>query len=102
TDVSATEGSLVVGEFDERERGMRVALGEGVHEIERGVDVANRRAISPSRRQELFDLLQFVADRLLSRLEGLYFLQQLIERIARWLRQTDLRHKEYASQKPFP
>jgi hypothetical protein len=33
TDVSGTEGSLIVGEVDKRELGMLVALGEGVRYI---------------------------------------------------------------------
>ncbi len=49
TDVSATEGSLVVGEFDERERGLFVAFGEGIRDVECGIDVTNRRAIIASR-----------------------------------------------------
>lgn len=49
TDVSATEGSLVVGEFDERERGLLVAFREGVRDAECGIDVTNRRAILASR-----------------------------------------------------
>ena len=49
TDVSATEGSLVVGEFDERERGLFVAFGEGVRDAERGIDVTDRRAVLASR-----------------------------------------------------
>ena len=50
TDVSGTEGSLVVGEVDERERGLLVALGKSLRDIERGVDVTNGRAIRASRR----------------------------------------------------
>jgi len=49
TDVSATEGSLVVGEFDQRERGLFVAFGEGIRDVECGIDVTNRRAIIASR-----------------------------------------------------
>lgn len=49
TDVSGTEGSLVVGEFDECERGLLVALREGIGDIDRGVDVTNRRALVPTR-----------------------------------------------------
>ena len=48
TDVSGTEGSLVVGEFDERERGLFVAFREGVRDVEGGIDVTNRRAIITS------------------------------------------------------
>ena len=42
TDVSATEGSLVVGKFDQRERGLGVADGKGVRDTERSVDVTHR------------------------------------------------------------
>ena len=45
TDVSATEGSLVVGEFDQRERGLFVAFREGVRDVEGGIDVTDRRAV---------------------------------------------------------
>src|SRR5438874_7755792 len=45
TDVSATEGSLVVSEFDERERGLFVAFREGVRDVEGGIDVTDRRAV---------------------------------------------------------
>ena len=44
TDVSGTEGSLVVGEFDECKRGLLVTLCEGIR-IEGDVDVTNGRAI---------------------------------------------------------
>jgi hypothetical protein len=57
TDVSGTEGSLVIGEFDERERGLFVAFGEGVRNAQGGIDVTNRRAILAARGQEFFHLL---------------------------------------------
>jgi len=49
TDVSATEGSLVVGEFDECECGLLVALGEGVRDAERSIDITNGRTIIAAR-----------------------------------------------------
>src|SRR5438309_3915525 len=49
TDVSATEGSLVVGKFDQRERGLGVADGKGVRDTERGINVTHRRAIIGAR-----------------------------------------------------
>ena len=49
TDVSATEGSLVVGEFDQRERGLFVAFGEGIRDAERNVDITNGRTIIAAR-----------------------------------------------------
>ena len=61
TDVSGTEGSLVVGAFDEREGRLLVALGERVSDTEDGVDVTHGRALIPARlaarRQEFFHLL---------------------------------------------
>src|SRR5262249_31927247 len=45
TDVSGTEGSLIVSEFDECERGLLVTLGQGIRYIERDIDVAHGRAI---------------------------------------------------------
>ena len=83
TDVSATERSLVVNEFNERELGMLVAFGEGVRYIDHGVDIPNRRALAPAGRQKFFDLLHVVAQRFLSGLEGLYGLEHLVELIAR-------------------
>ena len=49
TDVSGTEGSLVVGEFDQREWGLLIAFDEGIRYIECDVYVTNGRAISPAR-----------------------------------------------------
>jgi hypothetical protein len=49
TDVSGTEGSLIVREFDQREGGLLVTFGEGIRNIERDVDVANGRAIRRAR-----------------------------------------------------
>ena len=49
TDVSGTEGSLVIGELDEREHSLFVALREGLGDINCGVDITNGRAIVPTR-----------------------------------------------------
>ena len=75
TDVSGTERSLIVSEFDQHEGGLLVTFGEAIRNIERDVYVTNGRAIRRARGQEFFDLLHVVADRLLSRLECLYLLE---------------------------
>ena len=64
TDVSGTEGSLVVGACDEREGRLLVALGERVSDTEDGVDVTHGRALIPARlaarRQEFFRLFAII------------------------------------------
>ena len=49
TDVSGTEGSLIVSEFDQHEGGLPVTLGEAIRNIERDVYVTNGRAIRRAR-----------------------------------------------------
>jgi hypothetical protein len=107
TDVSATERSLVVGEFDQREGGLGGADGKGVRDTERGIDVADRRALLAARGQEFFHFLQLVENCLLACFEGVDILLQALKAellgfIARWLGQTYMGSKEHERNQPSP